>query len=135
MEFELLRKGEKQVMDIFWSTGRQLTSLDLHATMQDAMSIAHLHRTLQSLKQKGYIAVCGLEEPVTHPTRKFETRIGKTEYVARLVESQGLCDSALAQIGLSFLRKPKKGQSEEDRQKLIAELEAMLEEYKNGDDD
>ena len=100
-----------------------------------AEACIHLHRTLQSLKQKGYIAVCGLEESVTHPTRKFDTRIEKTEYVARLVESQGLCDSALAQIGLSFLRKPKKGQSEEDRQKLIAELEAMLEEYKNGEDD
>ena len=106
MEFELLRKGEKQVMDIFWSKGKPLTSLDLHAIMKDGMSIAHLHRTLQSLKQKGYIAVCGLEESVTHPTRKFDTRIEKTEYVARLVESQGLCDSALAQIGLSFLRKP-----------------------------
>ncbi|MCI8879988.1 MAG: BlaI/MecI/CopY family transcriptional regulator [Clostridiaceae bacterium] len=131
MKREPIRKGEKQLMEIFWEVGEPLTSLELIERVGGSMSVGSIHRLLQKLEAGGYISMCGVERTQKHLIRQFAPLVSKEEYLSSLIESEDLSDFSVAQIGLSLVRHGKKEQTEEQRQKMIAELEAMIEEYKN----
>lgn len=130
MKLEPIRKGEKQLMEIFWSAGKPLTSLELTARIDGSMSVGNLHRLLQKLEASGYISMCGVERTQKHLVRQFAPLISQEEYLSGLIEGEALSDFSVAKIGLSLVRNAKKEQTEEQREKMIKELEAMIEEYK-----
>ncbi len=128
---EPIRKGEKQLMDIFWNAEKPLTSVELAERTGGSMSVGNLHRLLQKLEKNGYIAMCGVERATKHLIRQFAPKITREEYLSALIERETPSDYAAAKFGLALLGNFRTKQTEEERKKLIEELEAMIEEYKN----
>ena len=128
MEQRQLQRNEKQVMELFWREGRPLTSLDLAALLDGAMSVSYLHKVLGALRKKGFIRASGVDLESRHPAKQFVPLLSKTDYVSRLIDAQELETNALAKIGVALVSRSAK--SEEKQKELIESLEKMIETYR-----
>ena len=78
-----LTKSEEQMMDIFWSGGKPLTSVDIvNMKVRDTWGNGLVHNIIRSLLKKELLEECGIERYKTQYARKLRPAMTKEEYTA-----------------------------------------------------
>lgn len=132
MKIRRLSDGERKLMEILWKNGGALTSNELFLLAgDDSWSENHIFKLLRKLEKDEFLKVCGVTRAGRRYTRQFIPCISKEEYVSNLLELEAVSPSTLARIALAFTKKGFFKKAPVDREKLIAELEAMIEQYRN----
>ncbi len=128
---ELLNAREEDMLYILWDIQEPVTSVDmLSRLLDDGWNRSTVFNTIQSLIDKGFLRITGVERSHTQYARQFEPAITREEYAAKLLIAKGLgCDTlgniAVAMIGSD--NSPKSDKKKRDRRKeLIKELEETI---------
>ncbi len=129
--FELSTR-EQHVMDLFWSTGDGLTSVDILEQLNDIMvNPTYVHRSLSALLEKGFIQECGSVRYNKQYARKFKPTLTKEEFAAGLLAEKGMQLKSLKGIAMAFLNQSDDANSQK-KQNVINELKQMIDELESG---
>lgn len=126
-------------MHIFWNVGTPLSALDVFEISQkteDATtwSINYIHKMLTSLLDKELLEICGFVRSGKKYVRKFQPCLTKEEYIADMLDQQGINTVSLAKIAVALVKKQEEKEADEKHDQLIAELEQMIDNFeKSGD--
>lgn len=129
MRIEKILEKEKKVMDIFWDTPQPLSTRDVLKICDNTISLSRLHDIISALEKKGFIEAYGRKETASRPAVMYKAKISKEKYYSDLIEEQNFQNDALAEIGITLVRKATKTTELGMREKLIDELKAMIAEY------
>lgn len=138
-----LSEQERLIMAEFWHSDKPLTSVDLFDRLSDHFPHKpQIHRYINMLLEKGLISVCGVNcshAKFAKYAREFKATVTEDEFMKNVLLDDISSMSTLQKIALALLdetspkKKKEKEQNEED-QKLVQELERIIEEYKNEND-
>ena len=126
------------LLHIFWDVGTPLSALDVFEISQksedtSSWSINYIHKMLTALMDKEILEICGFVREGKKYVRKFLPCLTKEEYIADMLERQGVNVSSLAKIAMALVKKQDTKEDEKHDQ-LIAELEQMIDYFeKSGD--
>lgn len=122
-----LTKREEELMEFLWQQGEPLAANEiLDRCKERSWSDRYLQAMLRSLEKKGAIEASGTLREGNHYSRRFRCRMTKEEYFAQLAKASG-ADSRLftrAVVSLAAEASPA------EQEKIIQELERLLEDYK-----
>lgn len=104
-----LSNSEEILMDTLWRENRPLTTLQL--------------------VKKGMVQVSGLLQNGRYQSRQFVPCYTKDEFLANMLDEQGVNQALFARIAVALFKKPAKSNESEQEEKLIAELEKMVDQY------
>ena len=126
-------------MHIFWDVGTPLSALDVFEISQkteDATtwSINYIHKMLTSLLDKELLEICGFVRSGKKYVRKFQPCITKEEYIADMLDQQGINTASLAKIAVALVKKQEGKGGNEKHDQLIAELEQMIDDFEQSGD-
>ena len=123
-----LNQREEDMMEMLWEQGQPMTSAEMKITLEkQGWNKSTLFNTIQSLLDRGYIRISGLERNHTQYARQFEAAVSKEEYMARLLTEKGITSSELANIALAMTGGEKgKKRSRKENDALIADLEQII---------
>lgn len=132
---ELLNGREEEMMFKLWAKQEPSSSVDImDDLLNDGWNRVTVFSTIQSLIDKNFLTVTGMQKSNTQYARQFETTITKEEYAAKLLMEKGLGCEALGNIVLAMAgsaRKETKGdKNKKENDKLIKELEATIKRLK-----
>lgn len=121
-------------MHIFWDAGTPLSALDVFEISQkteDAAtwSINYIHKMLTSLLDKELLEICSFVRSGKKYVRKFQPCLTKEEYIADMLDQQGINTSSLAKIAVALVKKQEAKGGDEKHDQLIAELEQMIDDF------
>lgn len=126
-----LSNSEEILMDTLWRENRPLTTLQLAEKVTEARwNTNYIDKLLVSLSKKGMVQVSGLLQ-----NGRYQSRAGsipcytKDEFLANMLEEQGVNQALFARIAVALFKKPAKSNESEQEEKLIAELEKMVDQY------
>lgn len=115
-------------MNLFWKVNRPLTSLDiLEISPNDKWSLNYVNKLLGLLQKKGFLAISGVIQDGNHYIRQFETLLSKETYISDMLQDKGVGSASFAKIAVALVKKESK--DDEDHQKLIEELEKMIQQF------
>ena len=81
----LMNPKEENLMELLWDEQRPLTTAEIGSVLKGkGWNKSTLFNTIQSLLEKGYIKVSGVERSHTQYARQFEYTMTKEEYAALL---------------------------------------------------
>ena len=125
-----MSNSEEIVMNVFWQTPEPLTVSQLSRllTGQD-WSKNYIHKVLRWLSDKEFIKVVGIAQEGRYQAQQYVPTLTKDAYLAYMLEEQGVNNSLFARIAVTLFKKDKKQRTPEQDEKLIAELEKMVDEY------
>lgn len=134
-----LTNSEERLLHIFWDTGTPLSSLDVFDISQktedtSSWSINYVHKMLTSLLDKELLEICGFVRSGKKYVRKFQPCLTKEEYIADMLDQQGVNTSSLAKIAVAFVKRREGKGGGENRDQLIAELEQMIDDFEQSGD-
>lgn len=126
-------------MHIFWDVGTPLSALNVFKISQkteDATtwSINYIHKMLTSLLDKELLEICGFVRSGKKYVRKFQPCLTKEEYIADMLDQQGINTASLAKIAVALVKKQEEKEGEEKHDQLIAELEQMIDNFEQSGD-
>ena len=125
-----LSNSEEILMDTLWREDRPLTTLQLAEKSYGSPLEHQLYRqTARSACQKGMVQVSGLLQNGRYQSRQFVPCYTKDEFLANMLEEQGVNQALFARIAVALFKKPAKSNESEQEEKLIAELEKMVDQY------
>ena len=87
----------------------------------------YIHKVLRWLSDKEFIKVVGIAQEGRYQAQQYVPTLTKDEYLAYMLEEQGVNNSLFARIAVTLFKKDKKQRTPEQDEKLIAELEKMVE--------
>lgn len=120
-----LTKSEDQMMDIFWSADRPLTSVDIvNMKVKSTWGNGIVHNMIRSLLKKGLLKECGIERHKTQYARKLSPAMTKEEYIAEQLWPQVRGIRGFGDILFALFRK------EEDKEEMITELEEIIQQFR-----
>ncbi len=129
-----LTKSEEALMDLFWKEDRPLTSVEIIELLKDkSWSGQYVHKLLKTLETQGLLTVCGQVQYGSQYARQFKVVLSPEEVAARSIILQGFSKSAIAKIAVALVKETKNSE-DNINDELVAELEKMLEDYKNRED-
>lgn len=139
MKRKILSNSEEILMHIFWDAGTPLSALDVFEISQkteDAAtwSINYIHKMLTSLLDKELLEICGFVRSGKKYVRKFQPCLTKEEYIADVLDQQGINTSSLAKIAVALVKKQEAKGGDEKHDQLIAELEQMIDDFEQSGD-
>lgn len=121
-----LSNSEEILMDTLWRENRPLTTLQLAEKVTEARwNTNYIDKLLGQLVKKGMVQVSGLLQNGRYQSRQFT----KDEFLANMLEEQGVNQALFARIAVALFKKPAKSSESEQEEKLIAELEKMVDQY------
>ena len=125
-----MSNSEEIVMNVFWQTPEPLTVSQLSRLLvgQD-WSKNYIHKVLRWLSDKEFIKVVGIAQEGRYQAQQYVPTLTKDEYRAYMLEEQGVNNSLFAHIAVTLFKKDRKQRTPEQDEKLIAELEKMVDEY------
>ena len=128
---ELLNGREEEMMYILWDVGEPSTSVDmLDRLLDDGWNRSTVFNTIQSLIDKHFLKVTGVEKSNTQYARQFEPAITREEYAAKLLIEKGIDCEKLGNIAVAMIgsdNSSKNNKKKKDRRnELIKELEATI---------
>ena len=134
MKRKILSNSEEILMHIFWDAGTPLSALDVFEISQkteDAAtwSINYIHKMLTSLLDKELLEICSFVRSGKKYVRKFQPCLTKEEYIADMLDQQGINTSSLAKIAVALVKKQEAKGGDEKHDQLIAELEQMIDDF------
>ena len=89
----------------------------------------YIDKLLGQLVKKGMVQVSGLLQNGRYQSRQFVPCYTKDEFLANMLEEQGVNQALFARIAVALFKKPAKSNESEQEEKLIAELEKMVDQY------
>ncbi|WP_418375768.1 BlaI/MecI/CopY family transcriptional regulator, partial [Agathobaculum sp.] len=123
-----LSNSEEILMDTLWRENRPLTTLQLAEKVTEARwNTNYIDKLLGQLVKKGMVQVSGLLQ--NGRSRQFVPCYTKDEFLANMLEEQGVNQALFARIAVALFKKPAKSNESEQEEKLIAELEKMVDQY------
>lgn len=126
----VLNKREEKIMNLLWDGHDSLTTIEIEKLFSDEkLSRVTVFKAIQSLMNKGYISVAGLERSHTVYARRFEAAITREEYGAILLADIGLDISSFGNVAMAFLGSS--NNSKKANKEMVKQLENVLEEMKN----
>ena len=81
------------------------------------------------MSDKEFIKVVGIAQEGRYQAQQYVPTRTKDENLAYMLEEQGVNNSLFARIAVTLFKKDKKQRTPEQDEKLIAELEKMVDEY------
>ena len=121
-----LTAREKEVLMHLWDWNEPLTQNEMAERLaQEGWSSVTLFKTVQSLSEKGYLEVAGLEKTVKTYARKLVPALTKEEYYASVLMKDGISAEALANITAAFIGAGNKSDPEK-KEAVIAKLEEII---------
>ena len=125
-----LSNSEEILMDTLWRENRPLTTLQLAEKVTEARwNTNYIDKLLGQLVKKGMVQVSGLLQNGRYQSRQFVPCYTKDEFLANMLEEQGVNQALFARIAVALFKKPAKSSESEQEEKLIAELEKMVDQY------
>ena len=139
MKKKALTNSEEILLHIFWDVGTPLSALDVYDISQKteeatSWSINYIHKMLTSLLDKELLEICGFVRSGKKYVRKFQPCLTKEEYIADMLDQQGINTSSLAKIAVALIKKQEEKGGNEKHDQLIAELEQMIDEFEQSGD-
>lgn len=134
-----LSNSEEILMHIFWNVGTPLSALDVFEISQkteDAAtwSINYIHKMLTSLLDNELLEICGFVRSGKKYVRKFQPCLTKEEYIADILDQQGINTASLAKIAVALVKKQEEKGGDEKHDQLIVELEQMIDDFEQSGD-
>ena len=135
-----MSNSEEIVMNVFWQTPEPLTVSQLSRLLEGQdWSKNYIHKVLRWLSGKNFIKVVGIAQEGNGTDDERDLALGIAQdfdlfrgifgQVAHHMEEQGVNNSLFARIAVTLFKKDKKQGTPEQDEKLIAELEKMVDEY------
>ena len=125
-----LSNSEELVMEALWREAVPLTTLRLAEAITDASwNTNYIDKVLGQLVKKGMVKVGGVQQNGRYQSRQFVPCYTKDEFLANMLEEQGMNQALFARIAVALFKKPAKSNESEQEEKLIAELEKMVDQY------
>ena len=119
-------------MNVFWQTPEPLTVSQLSCLLEGQdWSKNYIHKVLRWLSGKNFIKVVGIAQEGPYQAQQYTPCLTKDEYLAYMLEEQGVNNSLFARIAVTLFKKDRKQCTPEQDEKLIAELEKMVDEYES----
>ncbi|MBR1702976.1 MAG: hypothetical protein IJ716_13685 [Lachnospiraceae bacterium] len=136
MEKQIMDKREQRIMDKIWEQTDVKNSVSVTELEElfagEKMSKVSIFKAVQSLLQKGYIGVEGLELSGTVYARKYEAQITREQYAAIVLANGGIRTSSLGSLVLAMIGNDRDDMPNETKdEELIAELEKVIERIRN----
>ena len=127
-----MSNSEEIVMNVFWQTPEPLTVSQLSCLLEGQdWSKNYIHKVLRWLSGKNFIKVVGIAQEGRYQAQQYTQCLTKDEYLAYMLEEQGVNNSLFARIAVTLFKKDRKQCTPEQDEKLIAELEKMVDEYES----
>ena len=127
-----MSNSEEIVMNVFWQTPEPLTVSQLSCLLEGQdWSKNYIHKVLRWLSGKNFIKVVGIAQEGRYQAQQYTPCLTKDEYLAYMLEEQGVNNSLFAHIAVTLFKKDRKQCTPEQDEKLIAELEKMVDEYES----
>ncbi len=128
VKFKELTKSEEQMMDIFWSGSKPLTSVDIvKMNIKDTWGNGLVHNIIRSLLKKGMLEECGMERYSTQYARLLSPAITREEYAAKLLISKVKGKSSVSKVIVALAKEEGNGKD------AITELEEIIQQLREGD--
>jgi len=128
----LMNPKEENLMELLWDEQKPLTTAEIGSVLKGkGWNKSTLFNTIQSLLEKGYIKVSGVERSHTQYARRFEYAITREEYAAVVLTYKGIKRRDLANIALAM-----SGVSDKDNkeaEELIHELEEIIKQLRGSE--
>lgn len=131
MKKNTITDSEEFLLNIFWKEKVPLTSLqllDLSKKFPESSSwgINYIHKMLTMLQEKNLLEVCGFIKEGKRYVRQLKPCITKDEYIADILEKQGVDTASFAKIAMAFVKNKDNKKNIDEHEKIIAELEQMI---------
>ena len=127
-----LTKSEEKLMLFLWEKGKPLSVSEIIAQWADNTWTKNYTRDIvRGLEEKGVVEFCGLAHNGKNYVRRFRTTLSKEEYYTQLAKHRGVTVSRMLQV--EAVAMAEKG-DRDGMEKLIHELEEIIEEYRSRDD-
>ena len=97
-----LKKGEREIMDLFWKKDCELTHADICDALKDTMSRNTVYLHLNHLIDKGALQIGPSIRRGRTYGRTFLASISKTEYYAKQVEDAAQEDDTTLEAVFSY---------------------------------
>ena len=125
-----LSNSEEILMDTLWRENRPLTMLQLAEKVTEARwNTNYIDKLLGQLVKKGMVKADGIQQDRFYRSQQFVPCLTKDEFLANMLEEQGVNNALFARIAVALFKKDRKQRTPEQDEKLIAELEKMVDEY------
>lgn len=126
MNNNLLSPAEQQVMNVFWSVGTPLTSVELSRhSNENGWKQSYIYILIRSLLKKQMIEPCGTLQYGTQYARQFRPIVSKEEYAARLALSINLDHESVCKVAVSLVQ-----QTSSDTAEVVKQLEDIIQELR-----
>lgn len=127
-----LTKSEEELMDLFWSNGGVLTSVDIMNTDREhSYKKGYIHIMLRSLQKKGMIEVCGMTQYNNKYARQFRPTMSMEEYIVKSIMSKCPDMKSVASVAVNMAKEADQKQKEA----LVKELKKIIEELDEDNED
>lgn len=121
---------EESLLNFLWDKNIPMTNSDMLEELEtEGWKQITLMKTVQSLTEKGYLEVVGLEQSVKTYARKFVPTISKGEFYSQMIIEKGLDRSSIVDIAAALIGVD--GKSKEGTQKIIGTLESIINDLKS----
>ena len=91
----------------------------------------YIDKLLGQLVKKGMVKADGIQQDRFYRSQQFVPCLAKDEFLANILEEQGVNNALFARIAVALFKKDGKQRTPEQDEKLIAELEKMVDEYES----
>ena len=109
-----LSNSEEILMDTLWRENRPLTTLQLAEKITEASwNTNYIDKLLGQLVKKGMVQVSGLLQNGRYQSRQFVPCYTKDEFLANMLEEQGVNQALFARIAVALFKKPAKSNESE----------------------
>ena len=117
-------------MDTLWRENQPLTTLQLAEKVTEASwNTNYIDKLLGQLVKKGMVQVSGLQQNGRYQSRQFVPCYTKDEFLANMLEEQGVNQALFARIAVALFKKSSMKVEPGQEEKLIAELAKMVDQY------
>lgn len=129
-----LRENEETLMQVLWDHDEPMCSMEIIAALPPgtwgANSDKNVHKITRELQKKRMIEVCGQIRHGAHYARQFSPTITREAFAIQQLSGYESDSLQKISLGLSKLAdvKRQKGNSQEEREKIVAELQKIIEE-------
>lgn len=131
-----LTLAEEELMIIFWEMDRPLTSVEILQEANDKTWTGnYLHKMLRKLEKEQFLKVCGMVQYGKQYARQFAPIVSQADYTASVLKRQKLTVKSFAKVALAFTKDESDTESDQTNQRLIEDLENMIEELRTEEKD
>lgn len=103
----LLNGREEELLNYLWEQDKPLTVVEIEQQFSEEISKATIFKTVQSLMDKGYIQVAGVERMTRTYARKVEPAITREDYGVIVLREIGIEPRMMKNVVLGMLGDPK----------------------------